>query len=133
MNRKYDSKGHLWEGRFFSTPLEETHLWTAVRYVELNPVRAGIAECAEDYRWSSARAHCDGVFDPLLSPSRPFPGPIGDWSAWLKKGLTEKEAMELRSKTYKGEPYGSDAFVSRLEEALDRPLRVGSLGRPRKR
>ena len=133
MNRKHDSNDHLWDGRFYSTPLDETHLWIAVRYVELNPVRAGIVECAEEYPYSSARAHCNGVSDPLLAPSSPFPDPIEDWSRWLKSGITEKEAKELRSKTYKGEPYGSEPFVSRLEAALGRPLRVGKCGRPKKR
>lgn len=132
MNRKYDSKGHLWEGRFFSAPLDETHLWTAVRYVELNPVRAGLVERAEDYPWSSARAHCNGVCDPLLAPSSPFPGSIEDWSDWLKRGIPEEEAMDLRRKTYRGEPCGANIFVKRLEAVLERPLRTGKVGRPRK-
>jgi putative transposase len=133
INWKYDSTGHLWEGRYFSTPIDERRLWTAVRYVELNPVRAGLVERAEDYPWSSARAHCNGIFDPLLAPSSPFPGSIEDWSDWLKQGITDQEAMEIRRKTQRGEPYGSDAFVKKLEDALGRPLRIGKIGRPRKR
>jgi putative transposase len=132
MNRKHDWKGHLWQGRFYSAPLDERHLWIAVRYVELNPVRAGLVEVAEDYPWSSARAHCNGATDPLLSPSSPFPGPIDDWSRWLKSGINEEEAKELRSKTYKGEPFGSNLFVKRLEAALGRPLRIKERGRPKK-
>jgi putative transposase len=49
--------GHLRANRFYSTPLDEAHLWTAIKYIELNPVRAGVVARAEDYRWSSARAH----------------------------------------------------------------------------
>jgi putative transposase len=96
MNWRYGSSGHLWEGRFFSAPLDESRLWTAVRYVELNPVRAGLVENAEDYPWSSAKAHSNGVYDPLLSPSSPFPGSIEDWSSWLRQGISDQDAMELR-------------------------------------
>ena len=46
--------GHLWQGRFFSAPLDETYFWHAIRYVERNPVRAGLVERAEDYPWSRA-------------------------------------------------------------------------------
>ena len=53
-NKKYGLSGHLWQGRFYSCVLSESHLWAAVRYVERNPVRAGIVDRAEDYRWSSA-------------------------------------------------------------------------------
>ena len=57
-NARYSSSGHVWQGRFYSCPLGESHLWTALRYVELNPVRAGMVERAEVWRWSSAAAHC---------------------------------------------------------------------------
>ena len=50
--------GHLWQARFFSCPLDDSHLWAAVRYVERNPARAGLVVQAEDYTWSSAAAHC---------------------------------------------------------------------------
>jgi putative transposase len=133
INRKYERKGHLWEGRFYSAPLDETHLWTAVRYVELNPVRAGLVERAEDYPWSSARAHCNGRANALLADSSPFPGPIDDWSRWLEQGITAAEAETIRDKTLKGHPFGSDAFVRRLEETLGRSLRPGKNGRPKTR
>ncbi len=50
INRTRGVSGRLWQGRFFSCPLDEEHLWSAVRYVERNPVRAGLVERAEDYR-----------------------------------------------------------------------------------
>ncbi len=49
--------GHLWQARFFSCPMSETHLWIGLRYVEENPCRAGLVESAAEYRWSSAAAH----------------------------------------------------------------------------
>lgn len=59
---------HLWANRFFSTALDESHLWAAVRYVELNPVRAQLVDEATGYSWSSARAHAGLRPDPLLDP-----------------------------------------------------------------
>ncbi len=54
----YVFSGHLWQARFYSCVLDEDHFWSAIRYVERNPVRARMVGRAEDYRWSSARAHC---------------------------------------------------------------------------
>ena len=119
--------GHLWANRFFSTPLDEPHLWAAVRYVELNPVRARLVGEATDYAWSSARAHAGLHAHPLLDLERPFPGPIGDWPAWLRAGLEEQTAARLRANTLTGRPTGSDGFILELEERLGRRLR------PRKR
>lgn len=95
-NEKYGWAGHLWGNRYFATPLDEEHLWAAVRYVELNPVRAGLVTRAEEYPWSSARAHATGEHDRLLSPNRPFPGWVEDWANWLSRGLSEDEVERLR-------------------------------------
>ncbi len=88
VNREQGWSGHLWANRFYSTILDETHLWAAVRYIERNPVRAGLVKRAERYGWSSARCHAKGVADTLLSARRPFREAqgIADWSAWLAEG-----------------------------------------------
>ena len=62
-NARQSSSGHVWHGRFYSCPLDDSHLWEALRYTELNPVRAGLVAAAEQWRWSSAAAHC-GVAVP---------------------------------------------------------------------
>ena len=54
INRAFGWYGHLWQGRFYSSPLDDAHLWQALRYVERNPVRAGMVQYARDYTWSSA-------------------------------------------------------------------------------
>ena len=126
-NLEADVTGHLWANRFYSTTLDEPHLWAAVRYVELNPVRARLVDDATDYAWSSARAHAGLRADPLLDPKRPFPGPIGDWLAWLRTGLEEQTAGRLRLNTSTGRPTGSDGFIVELEG------RLGFRLRPRKR
>ena len=58
VNRARGWRGHVWQGRFFSSALDEAYLWAAIRYVERNPVRAKMVRRAENYLWSSARGHC---------------------------------------------------------------------------
>ena len=58
VNRLNNLTGHCWEGRFFSSPLDEEYMWAAIRYVELNPVKAKLVPVAELYPWSSAKGHC---------------------------------------------------------------------------
>ncbi len=124
--------GHLWQGRFFSSAMDEVYLRTAVRYVENNPVRAGIVDCAEDYRWSSAPSHCDKSRDNVLSAGLPFEDDVKDWSKWLGQTDGSKEIDRLRRNTVKGLPCGSEDFISRLEGLLERPLRYRPPGRPAK-
>ncbi|MCE5228186.1 transposase [bacterium] len=122
--------GHLWANRFYSTALDEAHLWTAIRYVELNPVRAGLVRGTERWPWSSARAHALGESDPMLDPARPFAAGARDaltgrfvsWSEWLARGLADDKADALREATRTGRPLGDELFVKRLEAELDRTL-----------
>ena len=60
LHQRWGGHGHLWQNRFFSCPLDGDHLWTTLRYVDLNPVRAGMVDDALAYEWSSARAHVEG-------------------------------------------------------------------------
>jgi putative transposase len=67
-NAAHGRSGHAWQGRFYSCPLDEVHLWEASRYTELNPVRAGMVEQPEMWNWSSAGAHCGTLgADPCLT------------------------------------------------------------------
>lgn len=135
INRARGWKGHLWQGRFFSSPLDEAYLWAAVRYVERNPVRAGMERRAEDYRWSSAAAHCGKRLDSLLNPesglSRKF-SEIEDWPAWLAEGDEAEELLMLRRNIEKGLPCGSDGFVQKLGRKVGRLLEYRPQGRPKK-
>jgi len=124
--------GHLWANRYFSTALDEHHLWCAVRYIELNPMRGGLVTRAEDFPWSSARAHANLWVDPLLSPSRPFPGSVRDWSSWLAQGRDPAAEALLRETSRTGRPCGSAAFVERAERELGRILKVQPSGRKMK-
>lgn len=122
--------GHLWQGRFFSCPLDDAHFWTAIRYVEQNPVLAGLVASAADYPWSSAPAHCGRCHDPLLTelPGQEF---IADWAAWLAQEDPVESAL-IRAHTLQGAPCGSDAFRIQLSTQLGRPLILRPRGRPRK-
>jgi len=121
-NRKYGFSGHLWQARFYSCVLDELHLWSAIRYVERNPVRAGLVRRAEDYLWSSAAAHCLAKPDALLAPVEPASPLIPDWSAWLAGQEDPSELKAIRINTGTGRPLGSKSFLQHLEVLLGRPL-----------
>jgi len=128
VNAQHGWSGHLWASRFFSTALDEAHLWTAIRYIELNPVRVGLAAEASAWPWSSASAHALGTPDPLLDPARPFASGARDeatgrplpWSAWLARGLPAEDLNAIRLATRTGRPLGGAHFVEHIETQLDR-------------
>lgn len=135
INRAHGWKGHLWQGRFFSSPLDDTYLWTALRYVERNPVRAGMVERAESYRWSSAAAHCSNQSDDLIKRESAWTkqfAAIEDWSAWLHEEDNFEKTQILRKNIEKGLPCGNADFVQRLEQMVGRQLKYRPQGRPRK-
>jgi putative transposase len=76
--------------------MDEPHLYVCLRYVELNPVRAGLVERAEDWPWSSARAHL-GLGDDSLTDLAPARDRIPDWRAFLESGRTDEERDSIRA------------------------------------
>jgi putative transposase len=108
-------KGYLWQG-----PLDESYLYAAVKYIERNPVRARIVERAEDYPWSSARAHIFGHKDCLISDSS-FAKNIGNWAEYLKEEVpSEIEIFKKHLKT--GRPLGNKEFIRKIEQLTGREL-----------
>jgi putative transposase len=132
INIREDWKGHLFQGRYDSFPMDDKHLYSAVRYVERNPVRAGIVGNAEDYAWSSARPHLLQSPDPFLSDIGPYLK-IDDWRSYLKKKEDQDtlECFRLHSRT--GRPLGDDQFLSRLEALTGRIFKPQPRGRKRKK
>jgi len=124
-------RGYLWQGRFASAAMDEDHLLACARYVELNPVRAGLVARAQDWPWSSARAHLDGRDDSLVS-ARPLLDRVSDWPDLLASGLSDDEHAALRRGERTGRPLGSPAFVDDLERRLGRPLAPRKPGRKTK-
>jgi len=114
-------KGYLWQGRFGSYPLDEMHLYNAVRYVERNPVRARIVKAATEYRWSSARSHKEKIKDELLDEFYLI-NEIHDWNAYLEQREDEEDLAIFRSHEKTGRPLGGVDFIRRLERVSGRIL-----------
>jgi putative transposase len=131
INRMQDWHGHLWQGRYFSSPLDNDYLWSAIRYVERNPVRAGMIDRAEDYPWSSAAAHCRLTTDPVLTTRACWTAQfsaIHDWSQWLRTHDEPGSVDVLRRRAGRGLPCGSPEFIALLERSTGRDLQERSRG-----
>jgi putative transposase len=135
INRNRGLSGHIWQGRYFSSALDDQYLWAAIRYVERNPVRANMVELAENYRWSSAAAHCGLQSDPVLTHKpvwRELWNEVGNWSVWLSAADEDTQLQTLRRYVDKGLPCGSSEFVRGLEAVARRNLHFRPQGRPTK-
>lgn len=124
-------RGYLFQGRFFSCPLDERHLIAAVRYVERNPVRARIVAEAWVYPWSSAAYRVGETEGDALVAQREIAGAGVNWRALLKHD--PQETPTLRRHTRTGRPLGPIGFVQSLESLTGRRLVPGRPGRPPKK
>ncbi|RLA23028.1 MAG: transposase [Gammaproteobacteria bacterium] len=134
INKVKGWKGHLWQGRFFSSPLDEPYTWSTIRYVERNPVQAGMTTKSEDYQWSSAAAHC-GMRTSSLLAKLPISlnGVSQDkWAEWLSLVENSDVTNIIQRNIEKGLPCGSDNFIDQLEIVAKRSLRYKPQGRPSK-
>jgi putative transposase len=132
-NSLLQRSGHFWQNRFYSCALDDAHLWAALRYVERNPVRAGLRAAAEDWTWSSAAVHVGQQVAPpwldlALWRSRFTPR---EWRDYLTAETFGEAEHSLRLNTYNGRPLGTDGFIERMESELGRRLRPLKGGRPR--
>jgi len=100
VNTREGWRGYLWQGRFKSDPMDEKHLFAAVRYVERNPVRANLVGISENYHWSSAKYHVYGQKNDLLEHFF-LMDQIKDWSSYLSISDEEKALDLLRRKSHK--------------------------------
>lgn len=125
-------KGRLWRARFMSCALDEASVREEVRFVENNPLRAHLAGRAEDYLWSSARAHVLGASDPVLTDSFFLAREVRDWRAYLEGRGDEAILDRVRGRLRTGRPAGDAEFVGRLEAIAGRRLEALPRGRPRK-
>lgn len=115
INKKYDRTGTLWEGRFFSTVVDkEAYLWTACRYVEQNPLRAGIVDEAIKYKWSSARISSDLIKSNFVEPVWEKYLNKNEYIRLLAENIKEKEVKKIRESTSKGIPFGSKKFLRKI-------------------
>lgn len=131
INFRQGWRGYLWQGRFISYPLDEQYLYAAVRYVERNPVRAGLVKKAEDYPFSSAKAHALKQEDILLSDNFML-SEIEDWSLYLAQEDESSHVNLFKQCAHTGRPLGDEKFIIKLEELTGKTLRRKKPG-PKKR
>ena len=136
-NKKLRASGHLWQGRFYSCILDEKHLVACARYVERNPVRAGMVKRPEEYAWSSAKEHADASISNkhILDTGRLFEYidiGKGRWKDVLSESDDPEEVSLIRKHTMTGRPLGGNAFIDKLEDKLNMRLRALPVGRPKK-
>lgn len=130
LNMRRRETGHVWQNRFYSCPLDNAHQWEALRYVELNPVRAGLVQGAAEWRWSSAVLHVGGPDQTSAVDCTDWNSrwSAGTWDAVLHRGIQDAVLLErIRTATRTGRPVGNEVFLASAEASLGRSLR------PRKR
>ena len=128
INARMRVTGHLWQGRFGSVVMDEEHLARAVRYVSMNPVRAGLVERAEQWRWSSVGSHLAGKDNALVTVA-PVLDRYGDFATFLAQEESSAEAFtRLRQSETTGRPLGSDDWMDRLSALTGRELKARKRG-----
>jgi len=127
--------GPLYQGRFKSFPIQrDEHLLTVLRYVERNPVRAGLAERAQDWAWSSLSTRHEAHRPEWLLAASKWPVHRREnWADWVNRPQTAKEADAILACIQRGRPYGGDAWVARTANALSLQSTLRPRGRPRVR
>ena len=126
--------GPIYQGRFKSFPVQsDEHFLSVCRYVERNPVRAGLRKRAENWRWSSLWLRHNG--DPLVRKQlHEWPTPFdGNWTSWVNKPLTEIELRGVTTSLLRGRPYGLPVWQRRTAARLGLKSTFRPRGRPRKR
>ena len=131
-NRKKRASGHLFQGRFYSSPLDADHMYEALRYVELNPLRAGIISRVDAYKWSSMKMRLTGKGKYALSSVHEYVE-IDDWKAYLKEKCDEEILKTLRERTRTNRPSGDVKFIKKIEKLSGQTFNFSKKGRPKKK
>jgi putative transposase len=141
VNRTHGRTGTLFEGRFRSCLVDsDRYLFACMRYIELNPVRAGMVRTPAEYAWSSFRRNAGDEAFAWIVPRQEYQALGGDadargaaYRALFSRRIEDAELHAIRESARTGCPFGSSAFVERVETALGRAARVAPRGRPRSR
>lgn len=139
-NYRYQRTGTLWEGRYRATIVEaETYLFECMRYIELNPVRAGMVAQASDYPWSSYPSNALGTADALLTPHLHYlhlgtdsGERLATYKAFVQEPMEAIKLAALRESTHKGWALGAGEFQARIEQLAQRRTMPLPKGRPKK-
>lgn len=130
-HRHYRSEGHVWQGRYKAFPIQaDDHLLTVLRYVERNPLRAGLVDRAEQWRWSSLSLRSQRPPPTIVSPS-PVKLPR-NWVAQVNRPQTEAEVAAVKRSLERGTPLGNAVWQRRTADRLDLEQTLRPRGRPRK-
>src|SRR3990172_1259898 len=133
INMTYKRTGRLWESRYHSCIVDkEKYLWAVARYIEQNPVRAKIVNKAEEYPYSSAKAHIENVKYEILGEALFEGRQREDYRELMKASIKEEEINNIRNHTRNGRPMGSESFIEKMERKLDRIFKSKPRGRPKK-
>jgi putative transposase len=132
--RRHATVGRIWQGRFKAFPIQQDgHLLTVLRYVERNPVRAGLVADAVRWPWSSASARRRKSGEPLDPEGLPAPSPVefpSPWDEWVNQPLTEAELNAVRQCAQRERPYGDRAWVNGAADRLGLRSALNPRGRP---
>lgn len=131
INKRNGWQGHLWQERFHSYVMDEEHLFAAVRYIELNPVRAGLCKRPDDWCWSSVHAHMNSGSDDIVSRSTILMR-IPEWSRFLYEEDANNDERDIHRHTNCGRPAGDASFVTMLEIMTGRRLHLKKRGPARR-
>ena len=118
-------RGYLWQGRFASVAMDDLHLLAAARYVEMNPVRAGLAARPEEWPWSSAAAHVSGSADAWAQSewlAERTAGWVCSWGEYLRQNDGRDVAPAMRRHESTGRPLGDVEFLKKIGRRLGREL-----------
>jgi len=125
--------GHLYQGRFKSFPVQDDrHLLTVCRYVEANPLRAGLVDRAESWQWSSLWNRLHRGESPLKAASWPVRRPAR-WTDTVNQSLAQEKVEAIRAAVNRGRPYGDDEWITAAVARLGLEHTLREAGRPRKR
>lgn len=139
INKKYERTGTLWEGRFKASIVESArYLLACYRYIELNPVRAGMVSHPEGYRWSSYRSNALEAMDKLVTPHQEYlnlgeglSSSAAQYRRFCDDAVEAGQLSQIRTSVQSGMPLGDKRFCSEVEAVL--AVRVGQPGRGRPR
>jgi len=128
INQREQWRGHLWQERFHSFAMDEYHLLSAVKYIELNPVTSNLCARPEQWPWSSANAHLEGT-DDILVRVNPILNRVKDYSEYLEIPINHNIVEHLRLHSRTGRPLGTDSFLSQVSEIVKFDARPKKPGR----
>lgn len=120
INKREGWTGHLWQDRFASFPMEERYLLAAARYIEMNPVNAGIVSEPQHYEWSSAKAHLTGTDDSLVKVSG-LRNIVSNWTEFLSSASPLDGQGDIERHISTGRPMGGDAFCRKIAGVVGVP------------